>query len=271
MGKLSLAAGFLLIWSMSDPTKAAELAYQGRALESMPSKADIPAYIRSFLHIDDPGNAGVAEIGGNFNSGDAYIAGIPNRVLLGAGHDGDLWLVAIRGSGGFTGQMPLTVYQFEANTLVGKWELGGFFHGTMRIWNNFESLVASLDRPSLPGTLGSLSIGQTREQVTGVIGMPEMELRNDPDERTELRYADLTLWFDNGSRLVRMFTRRRSLCLTGDLCPGASLSQVQELVGPPTLSATDGSVSRYLLKASCYSDITYSGGKVQSLEVACYR
>jgi hypothetical protein len=96
---------------------ADEVRWQGRLLMQVTTKSQLPPAVRSALHMDDPGMAGVADPGHPFNTGDAHVREWPDRALLGAGHVGEHWIVLLVADGGQSAPT-LWWYEFEGSKLL---------------------------------------------------------------------------------------------------------------------------------------------------------
>ena len=96
---------------------AGQARWHGQLLAQVSTKAQLPAAIRLALHADDPGMAGVADIGGNFNAGDAHVRDWPDRALIGAGHVGDHWIVVLVNGGGQSAPR-VWLYEFDGPLLL---------------------------------------------------------------------------------------------------------------------------------------------------------
>ena len=114
---------------------ANEARWHGKLLVQVSSKSELPAAIRVALHMDEPGMAGVADIGQNFNLGDAHVADWPDRGLLGAGHLGDDWIVVLVHNGGQSAPR-LGLYEFHGSTMRD--------HRQLRYWKGGADTFAAV-------------------------------------------------------------------------------------------------------------------------------
>src|SRR5688572_7533383 len=150
------------------PAAAAEpISWQDRPITELRSMSELPFSIRAGLEMDAPVPAGVADIGKPFNSGDVIVSGWPNRGLLGAGHSGDTWILAIAHSRN-PGGMAVLAYVFEGTTLA-RQERVGFLGGP----DGFARIVNALNQPPRPpAQLGGISIEDSQQRVESILGEP---------------------------------------------------------------------------------------------------
>jgi hypothetical protein len=114
---------------------ADEAQWHGKRLVQVSTKAELPATIRAALHMDDPGIRGVADVGQNFNTGDAHVTEWPDRALIGAGHLGEDWIVVLVQNGGQSAPR-LWLYEFQGSKLLG--------HRQLRYWKGGDDTFAAI-------------------------------------------------------------------------------------------------------------------------------
>jgi hypothetical protein len=96
---------------------ANEARWHGQALVQVRAKSELPATVKSALHMNDQGMAGGADISMPFNTGDAHVMIRPDRALIGAGHVGGHWIVVLVHNGGQAAPR-LWLYEFEGPSLL---------------------------------------------------------------------------------------------------------------------------------------------------------
>jgi hypothetical protein len=73
--------------------------WDGQALQVITSLNDLPAPLKTVLGVGRPGLDGVADHDERFNPTDVVDSTLPMRRFLIAGHDRDIWLVALEHGG----------------------------------------------------------------------------------------------------------------------------------------------------------------------------
>lgn len=130
-----------VILSLRPAHASGEVRWRGNLLVQVGSKADLPDPIRSALHMDVSGIAGVADPGQQFNTGDAHVRDWPDRSLIGAGHAKGRWIVLLVQNGGQSAPS-VWLYEFDGSTLID--------HKRLRYWrgaeDTFITVVAELVR-----------------------------------------------------------------------------------------------------------------------------
>ena len=139
MSRSNLRGSLMMVVSaalMLSPAYAAnEARWHGQVLVQVRGKSELPATVKSALHMEDHGTAGVADIGMPFNAGDAHVIDRPDRALIGAGHLGGHWIVVLVHNGGQSAPS-LWLYEFEGPSLL--------VHRQLRFWKGGEDTFAAV-------------------------------------------------------------------------------------------------------------------------------
>lgn len=263
------------------PAAAAELvSWQGRSFTEVRSMSELPLHIRAGFEMDAPVPAGVADIGKPFNSGDVIISGWPNRGLLGAGHSGDTWILAIahrRNPGG----MAVIAYVFEGTTLV-RQERVGFVGGS----DGFAKIVNALSEPPRPpAQLGGVSIDDSQQRVESLLGKPteiiahEQTYIGDPANKPtnlwitkELRYPGLSIWLRDAIGVMQITSTGGTYCQDGKICMGATVDTIEDELRHSVLGGFAPGTTSYTLRhetRSCQADVSFSDAIVSTIRVWC--
>jgi hypothetical protein len=135
IGRLLLVSVVAAQLMLSLAYAANEARWHGKVLAEVSTKAQLPAAVKLALHMDDPGMAGVADIGRQFNTGDAHVMDWPDRALIGAGHVGEHWIVVLVHNGGQSAPR-VWLYEFEGSSLLE--------HRPLRFWKGGADTFAAV-------------------------------------------------------------------------------------------------------------------------------
>lgn len=280
MNRRTLTALLLTTLPLHVAAAAEPIIWQGNALTVVNSRSDLPPHIRAGFDMDAPAPAGVADIGGFFNSGDVTIAGHPNRGLVGAGHIGDTWVLAIA-QGRWNGTAVIA-YVFEGPTLT-RQERVGIFWGSAAA---FASIVRALNQPPRPpAQLGGVSISDSKQQIRAKLGDPaglvdhEQTYIGDPANKPtdlritqELRYAGLSVWLRDDTGILDITATGEGHCQTGRICIGATRTVVESelaALGSGGFAPNTNSYSLRHESRGCQADLSFTSGIVSTIRVWC--
>jgi len=259
---------------------AEPIAWKGRTLTAVRSISELPPHIRAGLDMDAPPPAGVADIGKPFNTGDVIISGWPSRGLIGAGHNGDTWILAIAQGRNLTGTAVVS-YVFEGATLV-RQERVGSFGGS----DAFAKIVDALSHPPRPpAQLGGVSIDDSQQRVEALLGKPqeiiahEQTYIGDPDNKPanlmitkELRYPGLSIWLRDAVGVMQITSTGGTYCQIGKICIGATADVVADELRHFGVGGFASSTNSYSLRHEthgCQADVSFSAGTVSAIKVSC--
>jgi hypothetical protein len=280
MNRRSVMALLLMALPLHPAAAAEPITWQGKVLTEVRSVSEMPSHIRAAFNMDAPPPADVADIGKPFNSGHVTIAGWPSRGLIGAGHNGDIWIVAIA-QGRNMGGEAVIAYVFEGTTLTRQERVG--FWG---VPDAFARIVNALSQPPRPpAQLGGVSVDDSQQQIESALGKPtqiiahEQTYIGDPANKPndlmitkELRYPGLSVWLRDNAGVLEITGTSGKHCQVGRICLGATVAVVENELRTLGFGGFAPNTTSYSLRhesRSCQADISFAAGVLSSIRVRC--
>jgi hypothetical protein len=259
---------------------AEPITWQGKPLAVVQSISELPQHIRKGFNMNAAAPEGVADIGKPFKTGDVTLEGWHDRGLVGAGHNGDTWVVAMA-LGRNLGGVAVVAYVLEGTTLLRQERVG--FWGDA---NAFANIVAGLSQPPRPiAQLAGVSIDDSEQQVVAVLGKPteviahEQTYIGDPANKPtnlritkELRYPGLSIWLRDAIGVMEITASGGNHCQISSICVGATVATVEDELRALGSGGFAPNTSIYSLRhksSSCQADLSFVAGTVSTIRVRC--
>jgi hypothetical protein len=117
--------------------------------------------------------------------------------------------------------------------------------------------------------IANIEPGSAQAKIFKLLGEPKAIRRHEGFVERTLIYNGLQIGLDEDMLVAYIKSTSEIYCLTGNICPGMSLSEIEDLPLKFDRKKIDGNIVMTLYEDSCWGSAKLNNAAVESVEINC--